>query len=55
MFTFTSLKLDQYERVNSLGVINLSKIKSTIKIKVIGHVLGGFCVHKRGPPILMLF
>ena len=31
MFTFTSLKIDQYERVNSLGVINLSKIKSTIK------------------------
>ena len=24
-------KIDQYERVNSLGVINLSKIKSTIK------------------------
>ena len=34
MFTFTSLKLDQYERVNSLGVINLSEIKSTIKKKV---------------------
>ena len=34
MFTFTSLKIDQYELVNSLGVINLSKIKSTIKKKV---------------------
>ena len=34
MFTFTSLKIDQYERVNSLGVINLSKIKSTIEKKV---------------------
>ena len=31
MFTFTSLKIDKYERVNSLGEINLSKIKSTIK------------------------
>ena len=31
MFTLTSLKIDKYERVNSLGVINLSKIKSKIK------------------------
>ena len=27
-------KIDQYEQVNSLGVINLSKIESTIKKKV---------------------
>ena len=33
-FTFTSLKIDQYEGVNSLGVKYLSKIKSTIKEKV---------------------
>ena len=31
MFTFTSLKIDQYERVNPPWVINSSKIKSTIK------------------------
>ena len=34
MFTFTSLEIDQYERVNSLGEMNLSKIKSTMKNKV---------------------
>ena len=28
---FTNLKIDQYEKVNSLGVINFIKIKSTIK------------------------